>query len=142
MYLLENDINNENSKHTNKEDKKQKTYTTEKDIIMFFQSTIRNVILTTSVSFAALGYSRYYRGKNKLYSQGMVLVSILLLIISCVLNFYIYNTFKNYKNLEKYSAIKELGYINIIFIIIHLITLTFAIYTLYRVTVNKQFISQ
>ena len=142
MYLLENDINNENSKHTNKEDKKQKTYTTEKDIIMFFQSTIRNVILTTSVSFAALGYSRYYRGKNKLYSQGMVLVSILLLIISCVLNFYIYNTFKNYKNLEKYSAIKELGYINIIFIIIHLITLTFAFYTLYRVTVNKQFISQ
>ena len=40
---------------------------------MMYQTSIRNVALTTAVSFAAPGYSRFYRGKSKLYAIGMVL---------------------------------------------------------------------
>ena len=54
-------------------------FETFKDLMMYFQTSIRNVALTTTVSFAALGYSRFYRGKNQLYVSGMVLVSLLLL---------------------------------------------------------------
>ena len=39
---------------------------TERDLLMFYHTSIRNIALFTSVSFAALGYSRFYRGKDKL----------------------------------------------------------------------------
>ena len=38
---------------------------TEKDLLMFYQTSLRNVGLFTSISLALLGYSRFYRGKNK-----------------------------------------------------------------------------
>ena len=38
----------------------------EKDILMFYQTSLRNVGLYMSISFALLASSRFYRGKNKI----------------------------------------------------------------------------
>jgi len=63
--------------------------------MMYFQTSICNIALTTTVSFAALGYSRFYRGKSKLYVTGMVLVSLLLLSVSFLLNLFLYDDIQN-----------------------------------------------
>ena len=59
LELITNKVN------TNSQNKME--FETFKDLIMYYQTSIRNVALTTAVSFAALGYSRFYRGKSKLY---------------------------------------------------------------------------
>ena len=47
-----------------------------KNLIMFYQTTLRNVGLFTSISFGALGYSRFHRGKSQLYNLMLILLSI------------------------------------------------------------------
>ena len=65
---------------------------------MYYNTTIRNVALTTAVSFAALGYSRFYRGKSKMYSTGLVLVSFLIILCSAIINILLFNDIEKYKN--------------------------------------------
>jgi len=110
-----------------------------KDLIMYYQTSIRNVALTTAVSFAALGYSRFYRGKSKMYTMGMVLVSLLIIIASFILNYHLYNSIQKYKNLSKTKQIANWEIVNILFFISHAIAILFAFYTLYRVTTGTTF---
>lgn len=127
---------------TNKDDDNSENkmeFETFKDLIMYYQTSIRNVALTTAVSFAALGYSRYYRGKSKLYVTGMVLVSLLILTCSFLLNLFLYNDIQKYINNPKYKAIEKWSNINKLFVIVHLVTIFFAIYTFYRVLTNNTF---
>ena len=113
-----------------------------KDLVMFYQTTIRNVALTTAVSFAALGYSRFYRGKSKLYAQGMVAVSLCVLISSSILNYFLYNSVIEYSKLKKFNNINELLIINYLFMLAHTIAIFFAFYTLYRLYSNNLFKSE
>ena len=62
-----------------------------KDILMYYHTTIRNVALTSALSFAGLSYSRFYRGKSRIYSAGLVFVSILILLASFIININLYN---------------------------------------------------
>ena len=110
-----------------------------KDLIMYYQTSIRNVALTTAVSFAALGYSRFYRGKNQLYVSGMVLVSLLLLSCSFLLNLFLYDDIQKYINNPKYKTIEKWSNINKVFFIIHAFTIYFVIYTFYRVFTGNTF---
>ena len=112
-----------------------------KDLLMYYNTTIRNVALTTAVSFAALGYSRFYRGKSKIYSTGLVVVSLMLLICSSIINYLLFNDIEKYKNLEKYKEINNWRNVNILFMCIHIITILFALYTLFRLATNNQFIA-
>ena len=104
-----------------------------------FQSSIRNVGLTTTVSFAALGYSRYYRGKSQLYAVGMVGVSILILISSILLNLFLYNDLQELVKLDEYKNFEKHVNINRIFIVVHAIIMFFGLYTFYRLFTKKQF---
>lgn len=54
----------------------------EKDILMYYHTTFRNIGLYTSVSVAMLGYSRFYRGKNKLYNLAFIIISLVFLLFS------------------------------------------------------------
>lgn len=108
-----------------------------KDLVMFYQTTIRNVALTTAVSFAALGYSRFYRGKSKLYSVGMLLVSFLLLTISFTLNNLLRNHLLEYK--DEINEIENWLIINNIFMVVHFIIIFFALYTIYRLASGNAF---
>ena len=127
-----------NSKN-NIEDENKKQFETYKDLMMYFQTSIRNVALTTAVSFAALGYSRFYRGKSKLYVTGMVLVSLLLLSVSFLLNLFLYDDIQKYIKHPKYATIEKWSNINKLFFIIHSLTIFFAIYTFYRVLSGNTF---
>ena len=119
-----------------KKEKKENTnqnFESYKDLIMYYQTSIRNVALTTAVSFAALGYSRFYRGKSKMYTSGMVFVSLLIICASFILNYYLYNS------IQKYKKINNLKIVNILFFISHSVAILFAFYTLYRVTTGNTF---
>lgn len=126
-----------NKDSDNSQDKME--FETFKDLIMYYQTSIRNVALTTAVSFAALGYSRFYRGKSKLYVSGMVLVSLLLLSCSFLLNLFLYDDIQKYINNPKYKAIEKWSNINKVFMVIHAFTIFFAIYTFYRVFTGNTF---
>lgn len=118
---------------------KKPAFETKKDLAMYYQTSIRNVFLSTAVSFAALGYSRFYRGKSKLYSLGMVFVSALLVICSLLLNLYLYNHINEYMEKLDFMELSKWLNINRIAILIHIIILIFVIYTFYRLYFNKQF---
>ena len=108
----------------------------EKDLIMYYQTTIRNVALMTAVSFAALCYSRFYRGASKLYSVGLSIVSFLLLVCSSLVNLFLYNSFKE----SEHSAdMKNWLIINKIFFIIHGLVLFFGLFTTLRLITGKKF---
>lgn len=129
----------EKTHNKNKSENKNLDFESYKELIMYYQTSIRNVALTTAVSFAALGYSRFYRGKSKMYSSGMVFVSLLLLIISFILNYYLYDSIQKYKNLSKTKQINKFEIVNILFFILHAIAICFAFYTLYRVSSGNTF---
>ena len=67
-----------------------------------------------------------------MYSTGLVLVSLMLLICSSIINILLFNDIENYKNLPKYKKINNWKNVNILFICIHIITILFALYTFYR----------
>jgi hypothetical protein len=55
----------------------------------YYQSTLRNIGLTTSIVFAVLSYSRFHIKLNKNYFIVMYIITALLLIISFYLNYYL-----------------------------------------------------
>tara|TARA_Y100000389_G_scaffold200802_1_gene242035 strand:+ start:2310 stop:2690 length:381 start_codon:yes stop_codon:yes gene_type:complete len=111
-----------------------------KDILMYYQTTIRNVALTTAVSFAALAYSRFYREKSLIYSSGLTFVSLLIIFASCIININLYNFINNhYKtDISLISANNHLV-VNILFMISHLIIILFGLFTFYRLVTNSKF---
>ena len=124
---------------TDKLQKKDLELQSNKDLLMYYQTTIRNVALTTAVSFAALGYSRFYRGKSTIYASGLVLVSLLIIFASCIINLNLYNLIINHNKTDK-SLISANNFlsVNILFMISHIIIILFGLYTFYRlITVNK-----
>ena len=126
--------------NSNINDKKNLPLQTNKDILMFHQTTIRNVALTTAVSFAALGYSRFYRGKSLLYSSGLVLVSVLLVLCSILLNVNVNNIVVKHYNLDNnLNASNNFVIVNQLFLAINILTLFFSIYTFYRLITNNKF---
>lgn len=60
-----------------------------KNLIMFYQTTLRNVGLYTTISFGALGYSRFYRGKSQLYNLALILISLCFLAVAAIINYYL-----------------------------------------------------
>lgn len=129
MYLNKDNNNISNNLH----------FKSFKELIMYYQTSIRNVALTTAVSFAALGYSRYYRGKSKMYTVGMVFVSLLIIAASFIINYNLYHSIHEYKKLSKTKEIINYEIVNILFAISHSIAIVFALYTLYRVATGNTF---
>ena len=134
-YNLE-DTKKEKSNQNENSNLKLETF---KDLIMYYQTSIRNVALTTAVSFAALGYSRFYRGKNKMYTVGLAFISVLLLTCSTLLNSLLYNSLQPYLKNPKYKDIEQWIVINKIFFVIHLSLLFFGFFTVYRLFTDKTF---
>lgn len=60
------------------------------NLLMYFHTTLRNVGLFTTLSYASLAYSRAYRGMNPMYDILLILVSISFLIIAAIINYSLY----------------------------------------------------
>lgn len=125
---------------TNKIEKKDLELQSNKDVLMYYQTTIRNVALTTAVSFAALGYSRYYREKSNIYTCSMVLVSLLIISVSCIININLYNLIINH-NIRDNSLTSANNFliVNILFMISHSIIILFGLYTFYRILTGNKY---
>lgn len=125
---------------TDKLQKKDLELQSNKDILMYYQTTIRNVALTTGVSFAALGYSRFYRSKSSIYASGLVLVSLLIISASCIININLYNLINNHTITDvSLTSANNFLIVNILFMISHSIIILFGLYTFYRLTTGNKF---
>ena len=137
---MNNFINKSPLEIEKKELKSNVFFDTNHKLLMFFQTTIRNVALTTAVSLATLGYSRFYREKNNYYTSILVFASLLVVTCSSVINYNLYTTVKNHHNADKklFGANNYL-IVTKLFFVIHFILLHLALYTLYRLVMNKRF---
>ena len=63
---------------------------TEKDLIMMYHTTLRNMGLYTSLSMALLGYSRYYRGRGSMvYNVCFIIFSLIFLLGAMTIGYYL-----------------------------------------------------
>jgi len=105
---------------------------TEKDLFMYFQTSLRNVGLYTSISFASLGYSRYYRDKSNIYNLYLIIVSLVFLAVSLFVSHHLVEDIQHFQmvvksvQLNKWLVLpKSILYFNIgVFLL--------GLYTLYR----------
>ena len=118
---------------------KLKLFETPKDLIMFYHTSTRNVGLFTSISLAILSYSRFYRGKSKLYSSGLAFISMIFVLVSFLINFKMYNILIKYGELEEYKEINNWIIVNKIMFCIQTILIIFTLYTFIRLYFNLQF---
>ena len=94
----------------------------EKAILMYYHTGLRNVGLYTSISFALLASSRFYRGKNKMYNILFLLLSLTILLCSVTLCKYLIDDLQNMKQnldeikyLNKWETIPQvIYYVNIV----------------------------
>ena len=122
-------------------EKESKVFDSPKAVLMYYHSTLRNVGLFTSVSFGALAYSRYYRGKSKVYAGGLVAISIAFLALSFFINNTLNDVLNEYARDEEYKNkhLSELIPISKTIYVIHTFLFLLSIWTLYRMITNKMF---
>ncbi len=117
----------------NIESKENLEFSTEKDLHLYFQTTFRNVALTTAVSIAVLGYSRYYRGKSyTTYNILLILASLILLSISFFINTSLLRIVNRHSNTNTYISLSSFKFANYMAILLHLILIGLCITTFYR----------
>ena len=86
---------------------------TERELLMYFSTALRNIGLFTSISFAALGYSRYHRSKNAIYNIYLILVSLFFIFASIYLAYYLiqdiemFQTDKTRNTMDKWILIPK-----------------------------------
>jgi len=102
--------------------------------LMYFHSTLRNVGMYTTLSYASLAYSRYYRGKTYNYDIFLILISIAFLIIAATINYLLYSDFNAYIEKNKLHNQSIVKWINIIYVIfgIHSILAVLGVLTALR----------
>ena len=109
---------------------------TQKDMLMMFNTQLRNVGLFTSLSFGLLTISRFYRNKDDdIYNMIYILFSGVFLYISITIAKYLLEDMKaiisniqeNRKTmLRKYIIIPKIVFYT------NIVMLVFTVYTLYR----------
>lgn len=100
---------------------------------MYFHTTIRNIGLYTSLSYATLAYSRVYRNNNPFYDIMLILISLIFLAIAFIINYFLYNDIQSFilKNKQGDEAVKLLRISQAIFGI-HIILVLLGVITLFR----------
>ena len=76
-----------------------------KDAAMYYQTTLRNVGLYTSISIALFTFSKFFADNYLFKNSGIIkvivrLLAALVLIVSMNILFQLYNDFSNLKNIE------------------------------------------
>lgn len=99
------------------------------NLLMYFHTTIRNVGLFTTLSYASLAYSRVYRGIDSIYDITLILISIAFLILAAIINYSLYKEIQ-----LKIQNNNKLELLNIIYVVfgIHTILLILGVITALR----------
>lgn len=131
MYTL---LEKENKQEETKNSKKpSKEFENLRQFHMYFQTSIRNVALTTAVSCAILGYSRFYRGREfYMYNNLLIFASILVISVSSYLNILLMQNVNKNKTRSGFTYLSNYFNINVMFGIVHIILVILGILTLIR----------
>ncbi len=106
---------------------------TEKELIMFYHTSLRNVGLYTTISLALLGYSRFYRGKIRVYNVTFILISLIILTCSILICLYMINDSNDIKkHLNEPVFIEKWLIIPKIILVMNSCVAVFGLYTFYR----------
>lgn len=97
---------------------------------MYFHTTLRNIGVYTTLSFAALAYSRVYRGKLLYYDLLLISISQAFLVIAALVNYFLYQDFLAY--IDKEPDMAKLGILLQIIVGVHLVLLMLGIITIVR----------
>lgn len=94
--------------------------------LLYFHTTLRNVGLFTTLSYASLAYSRAYRGTNPMYDIMLILISIAFIIIAAIINYSLYKDvqlkIQNNNKLELLNILYVIFGIHSVLLILGLIT--------------------
>ena len=80
---------------------------TEKDLLMYFQTCLRNMGLYTSLSFAALGYSRFYRDKNLTHNLYLIIFSIVFTFVTLYIGYYLIKDLNSFNKKVKSNYLSK-----------------------------------
>ena len=105
---------------------------TEKDLLIYFQTSLMNIGMYTSLSFAALGYPRFYRNKDALYNIYLIIFSIIFIILSLTISMNLIWDINKFQKTQKSSTIKKWIYLPKTIIVFNMGSLLLAFYTFYR----------
>ena len=105
---------------------------TKKDLMMYYQTCLRNIGLYTSLSFGALGYSRFYRQKDAMYNIYMIIFSIIFTVISLTISINLLNDVDKFQKKLHSVEIKKWVYIPKIIIAFNIGSLLLAFITFYN----------
>ena len=76
-------------------------------ILSYYHSALRNIGLYTSLSFAALVYSRYHRNKNFTINILMIFISIFFTLLSLYITFFLRKDLETIHENEGLEALKK-----------------------------------
>ena len=82
----------------------------DKKFDMYFHTALRNVGLYTSLSFAALAYSRVHRGNTPIYDMILIAISMAFLLLSFTMNYVLNSDIKQHLEQSEQSE-KERMYL-------------------------------
>lgn len=103
------------------------------NIYQYFQTTARNVVLYTSVSFASLAYSRNYHKKDPFVSILLICVSIVLTCIALLINTYLLDDINKFtSDTSDYDYIQKWLVVPYLMYVINSILLLITFYTLFK----------
>ena len=105
---------------------------TKKDLMMYYQTSLRNVGLYTSLSFGALGYSRFYRQKDAIYNVFMIIFSIVFTIISLTISINLLSDINKFQKKLKSTEIKKWLYLPKTIMVFNVGSLLLAFFTFYK----------
>ena len=100
------------------------------NFLMYFHTTLRNIGVYTTLSFAALAYPRVYRGKSSYYDILLISISQAFLVIAALVNYFLYQDFIAY--IDKEPDIAKWEILLQIMVGVHLVLLTLGIITTIR----------
>ena len=58
-------------------------------VLNYYHTALRNMGLYTSIALAALGYSRFHRGKNFTINVIMIVISIIFILLSVTIGIFV-----------------------------------------------------
>ena len=107
-------------------------------VLTLYATSLRNVGLFTTISFACLGYSRFYRKKNKYINVLLILLSIVITINVLFLTHYLLSDINTIINSdpETFSSIPKWLIVPKSMLIISYILLATGLYILYNQLTN------
>lgn len=119
-----------------------------KDSVMYYQTTLRNVGLYTSVSIALFTFSKFFADNYLFKDSGIIKVIVrilaaLVLIVSMYISFHLYidlSNLKQYENIEDSHTIVIKSWINLLIFIffIQILLLIVYIYVSHQHFTNKK----